>query len=171
MPGPEETMITDVFEKMGILALQDLHRKFEDIRALQRQMAADFERKSELELLDLSNRIYTSISILVSQEVKPLAVNRGEWEDYVQEVSSELAKAGVKTLNPEDDAYFSKFLTWVNVVLGVSERFLESWGMKLTPIPVQPDLVGEAWRLIEDEAKKEFLREVQIAKRAHAGGE
>jgi len=171
MPGPDEATILDVYEKMGFMALQDLHRKFEDIRALQRQMSTDFERKSELELLDLSNRIYVNLSILISQEIRPLAENRGHWEDYLQDVQSRLAEAGVAKLDPKDDAYFSKFLVWVNTVLGVSEKWLEQWGMKLTPIPAQPDLVGEAWRLIVDEARKEFLREVAIAKRAQTGGE
>ena len=159
----DERPIEGTYEKMGILWLTDLHRKLESIRSLQMQLANDFTRKSELEQLNLVTRIDMSLHLLLEQEIRPLAENRGAWESFQEEIDRTLRERGIEKIAPADDDYYGKFFVYVNVTLGRIEKSLEEWGLKITPYPPQEDIVAQAWEIIVVNARTDFQREVTAA--------
>jgi len=167
VPNQNETGF-DVYEKLGFSYLTQLQNSIMQVRSMEMEMVRGlgFE-KDELQLLDLVNRIYTAIELLLTQEIKPLCLNRNQWDDFQEEVQAGLRERGiVKPLDPNADDYFQRFLTWTNVIMGTIVRYLENFGMLLTPMPPAQDVVGDAWRAITDETRTNFLKRLRFEEQA-----
>ena len=160
----DKPTIIDVGEKLGILWLEDLHRKAEAIRSLQMMLVRTVDDISEDEALELVNRIEYALNILLEQEIRPVAENRDDWEIFREEAEKMLGAEGLLDLDPSDEAFFAQYLRYIDIVMGRIERFLEYWGMKVTPYPPNPDYVGAAWKEIVREARsraERLLREAE----------
>ena len=161
-PEEQPPIQSETQEKMGLLWLTDLHRKLETIRALRLRLVREQESFSEDEAMDLVLNINANLAMLVETEIKPLAANRGEWTILKTSIEESLVEADCDTLDPDDPEFFSFYTRYVDIVLGEIEKALELYGMKVSPWPTSPDVVGIAWAAIEKEAASLALQKIQI---------
>lgn len=159
----------DVYEKLGIYWLQSLHRKLEHVRSLTFALTKLADELTDDEALERMSAMDSLLNSILETEIRPLAENRGQWRTFERDAQLRLHHEGLQELDPGDADFFSKYLRYVDIILGLIEQRLENWGLKLTPNPPMPDVVGITWDAIETEIRASAQKRIaETRNKSHA---